>query len=323
MNVAALCIDTIRLRSAYDCEHDWQRFSETEDQCTRCSVIATPDGKVKLKQLADRFHGRPTRQPMTDQTETTKRLGENLKAALETKPPKRPLHRHRDDNYWDEIVILAGPIVLHGSVVPRYKTSGLSGCEWRISARLVVKLRGAEVVHRTFLDLNGLMTHAPGFLYMTPGLLEVKTPAKLVVKRKGVTLCERDFATFGEAAMGMFWHVISANEGTDGVEWHHLTDAEECERCQQVGCSEPPKNVYHLKKLQVGKGSLMVAPEYDFTGQYTWYCSRHTERGDCSLEDNDDNLELIEGSGVPVVRPEDESPSAFGGVVHVDLPESE
>lgn len=58
MDVAALVIDTIRLRRAYDCAHDWQRLNETEEQCSKCTIIATPDGKKHLQMLSDRFHGR-------------------------------------------------------------------------------------------------------------------------------------------------------------------------------------------------------------------------------------------------------------------------
>ena len=247
---------------------------------------------------------------------------ERIKAALEKPTPKMPLRRHHDDNYWDEIVILSGHTVLHGSVVPRYKTSGMSGDEWRIGARLAVKLHGFEVVARGFRDLNTLMTHAPGFIYADGRLLSPPSyAAKLVVKRKGISLCERDFPSFGDAAMGMFWHVITANEGTRGVEWNHLTDAQERGLCQQVGCAEKPVNVYRLKKLMEGNDRrCFLEPEYDFVGRYTWYCARHTTRGDCGFEDADENLELVEGNGVSRQHEDDESPSAFGGIVDVTLP---
>jgi hypothetical protein len=258
---------------------------------------------------------------MTNPEEATQRIGETLKTHFEKKPDKMPLRRHHDDNYWDEIIILAGPIVLRGSIVPRYKTSGLSGDEWRISARLVVKLHGKEVLEQGFHRMNDLLTHAPGFIWANGNLLSIPSQAKLVCKRKGVMLFERDFPTFGDAAMPMFWHVITANEGTKGVKWHHLSDEEERARCQQVGCAEPPKNFYRLKKLQVSRSEgLMVEPKYDFEGQYTWYCSRHTERGDCGLEDADDNLELVQGSGVAVTRDVDESPSMLGGIINIGKP---
>lgn len=62
MDVAAVVIDTIRVQRAYDCTHDWQRLNEKEEQCTKCTIIATPDGKVRLQELAARYHrakGRP------------------------------------------------------------------------------------------------------------------------------------------------------------------------------------------------------------------------------------------------------------------------
>ena len=119
---------------------------------------------------------------------------ERIKAALEKPTPKMPLRRHHNNDYSDEIVILSGHTVLHGSVVPRYKTSGVSGDEWRIGARLVVKLRGVEVVSRGFRNLNTLMTPRPGFIYADGRLLSPPSyAAKLVVKRKGISLCERDF----------------------------------------------------------------------------------------------------------------------------------
>lgn len=249
---------------------------------------------------------------------------ERLKEALEKPLAKMPLRRHHDDNYWDEIIVYGGQVTLHGTTVYRYKTSGLSGDEWRTRAQLVVKQAGAVVVEFDFRDLNTLMTHAPGFLYAESRLNFLVGPTKLVVKRKGVTLCERDFPNFGVAAMGMLWHVVTADEGMRGVEWHHLTDEQERERCQQVGCAEPPVNTYRLKKLMEGQDRrCFLEPQYDFTGRYVWYCGRHTTRGDCGFEDADSNMELVEGSGYASARAEDESPSVLGGVVAVKLPESD
>ena len=138
----------------------------------------------------------------------------------------------------------------------------------------------------------------------------------MIVRRKSVVLMKQSFATLGDAVMGMGWHIVVANEGSNEVSWHHLTDEEEREHCQQVGCSEPPKNFYHLKRLQLD-GRVMVEPENHFTGQYTWFCPRHTTRGDCGMEDADANLVLVDGNGVPMPHAGDESPSAFGGVIEL------
>ena len=257
---------------------------------------------------------------MSDPTKAIDRIGETIKEAF-ARPPRMPLRRHRDDCYWDEVLVLAGPVVLHGFIMPRYKTSGLSGDEWRIRAQLVVKVDDTSIVDRSFHDMNGLLTHAPGFIYAERSAwqpVDQKHPAKLVVKRKGIPICERDFPSFGEAAMGMLWHVVTANEGTAGVEWHHLTDDEERARCQQVGCGDLAVNFYRLKRLMYGNSRrCFLEPEYDFEGQYVWYCARHTTRGDCGLEDADDNLELVAGNGVAREHEVDESPSVAGGVVRV------
>jgi hypothetical protein len=89
--------------------------------------------------------------------QAAQQVGEKLKTAMEAPTPKRPLRRHRDDNYWDEIVILSGQVALRGHIVPRYKTSGLSGDEWRISAHLVVKHANPGD------DLTCLLCHTPTF----------------------------------------------------------------------------------------------------------------------------------------------------------------
>ena len=93
----------------------------------------------------------------------------NLKGALEKKPSKMPLRRHRDDDYYDRIIVVSdeGP-VLRASIVPRYKTSGMSGDQWRISARLEVYAAAADatpVFAQGFGRMCGLVEHAPHFLW--------------------------------------------------------------------------------------------------------------------------------------------------------------
>lgn len=248
------------------------------------------------------------------------KIVENIKNALEKQPSKMPLRRHHDDNYWDQIDIDADGVQLRAFVVPRYKTSGLSGDEWRIGTRLQIKHR-SETFERSFGRMSWLTEHAPHFLWMHCRNLLDRPNAVLVVRRKGVLLMEQRFNSFGDAAIGMGWHIVASNEGSQDVEWHHLTDAEEQQHCQQVGCSDTPINFYRLKKLQVGNGRLMVAPEYDFEGQFTWFCGRHTVRGDCGLEDCDDNLVLVAGTGEAATQPGDESPSAMAAPIHVKLPD--
>jgi len=210
---------------------------------------------------------------------------------------KFPFRRHHDDDYWDRITIRAASgVSLVAFMRPRYKMSGLSGDEWRVSA--VVEIRrqpGSEpLLGRSYSRMRYLLEYAPYFVYSgAPDLLSHPS-AKLTVERKGHVLMSQELPTFGDAVIGIGWHIVSANEGSSGVEWHHLTDEQERKHCQQVGCAAPPSVVYRLKKLQVSPSDhVMIEPEYDFVGQFSWYCADHATRGDCGLEDADVNLEAV------------------------------
>lgn len=237
------------------------------------------------------------------------------------KDDKMPLRRHSDDDYYDEFVVTADKgLRLHAFTVPRFKTSEMSGDEWRIHAELHVARVGAmpaNVLKERFQRIRSLTEFAPYFLW-TKAQHVLDTPnAELRGKRKGVTLFRRRFDTFGEAAMGLGWHAVIANETgeTGDYKYHHLTTEEEREHCQQVGCSATPKNFFRLERIL--DGDELVEPKYDFTGRFTWFCGRHTGRGDSSLEDNDKNLVLVAGNGVSTSYDEDESPAVFGGVIEI------
>lgn len=252
--------------------------------------------------------------------EQVSKIGQTLKTGF-GKKDKWPLRRHRDDWYWDRVEVNAGDVALLATIVPRYKTSGLSGDEWRVLARLQVACAGYSrfVLERGFSGMRTLAEHSAVFLWRECRTLLGIRDATLTALRKGVVLTERKFPTFGEAALGIGWHIVTANEGEKNVPWHHLSDEEERAHCQQVGCSDPPINVYRLKKILYGDHppDTFYAPKYDFEGQYVWYCARHTTRGDCGFEDADKNLELVQGPGTASPLDSDESPSAFGGIVEI------
>lgn len=215
---------------------------------------------------------------------------------------KMPLRRHHDDDYWDRVTIQAATGAHFLAYIrPRWKTSGLSGDEWRISAVVEVKRHPSPTAPvaatRTFHRMRNVLEYAPYFVYSHLPELFSSPSAILTVERKGYVLMTEERSTFGDALIGLGWHIVTANEGREGVRWSHLTDEQEKIRCQQVGCSKLPCVAYRLKKLQMNPSeSIMVAPEYDFTGQYAWYCQEHSRRGDCGLEDSDSNLETIGGA---------------------------
>jgi len=216
--------------------------------------------------------------------------------------------RHHDDDYFDGFTIHAqGGVELRAFMVPRYKTSGLSGDEWRVHAQLNVN---AGQVSRGFSSMKGLMANASHFIWTgARDLLDIPD-ALLVGRRKGIELFRQAFPIFGDAAFGFGWHATIASEGTRDVPWHHLTDDEERAVCQQVGCDAKPINVYRIKTFTLRDGTGQHAPK-QYEAQHTWFCSRHTQRGDCGIEDCDTNLVLESGNGIPVIHETDESPSGL------------
>ena len=167
-------------------------------------------------------------------------------------PEKRWLKRHRDDELFDEIRI---------TTIPRYKTSGLSGDEWRTSA-LVEFFRKGEV------------------LFKDQRLANLETAVSF---------------------LGYLW--IKAGEELFGSNYDTL--------CCQPGCSEVAIVIYRLKKTYCNEGHESTPPFPTFRQ----FCKRHALRGECGLEDADNNYDLIEGEQPQGFRAEDESPAVFGGVI--------
>lgn len=206
-----------------------------------------------------------------------------------------PLRRHRDDDYIDQIDIAALDIHLLAYIVPRYKTSGLSGDEWRISAAVELFNNDDLIFETSYHSINRLRECLPFHIYTKAHQFLDKPVATITAYRKGHLLYTETRKTFGEAAIGLNWIMQTAGEGRDNIKFKHLSDQIERKHCQQVGClSLKPTHLFRLKELQVSpQERLMVKPEYDFVGQFVWYCNAHKTRGDCGLEDADSNLELI------------------------------
>lgn len=55
--------------------------------------------------------------------------------------------RHPSDEYIDEVLIETtdGGARIHAVTVPRYKTSGMSGDEWRVNVAITFSVDGQEV----------------------------------------------------------------------------------------------------------------------------------------------------------------------------------
>jgi hypothetical protein len=123
---------------------------------------------------------------------------------------------------------------------PRYKESGLSGDEWRISARIEFW-------------------------------------------RKGEKVCEDGARNIESAAKFLAWKLAKACD--NGKAFY----AGQGELCDQEGCAQQATVTYRLKKRYRQDGS-----EYEPSGiEIRKFCGLHKTRGDCGLDDADENYEPV------------------------------
>ena len=182
---------------------------------------------------------------------------------MNTSPMRWP---HPDDDHIDEVRIVT---------VPRFKTSGLSGDEWRIGARLLFY-------------------------------------------RKGQLLWQRSFSNVKVAAQALPWMLLTWGETNDYV----VAQADDKDICSQPGCSNPAASTYRLKsRFSRSEGYADPNADKEWAIYIRRFCRRHLRRGDCGIEDADNNYEVIEGLGPDDAQgwQDDESPSVFGGIIKADL----
>ena len=137
-----------------------------------------------------------------------------------------------DAQAFDKIVI---------EIVPRYKTSGLSGDEWRISTKTSFYRKGnliAEIAH-------GKMEYTVGSLF-------------------------HDYHALIDDGKAYF--------AGDGV------------HCDQEGCDEL-KTITYLKKSDVCREGHKT--EVSDISKYRHFCDKHKIRGNCGLDDADDNYVIV------------------------------
>lgn len=216
--------------------------------------------------------------------------------------------RHHDDEYWDEIELCEAFTQARIQIVPRYKMSEFSGDEWRVSAEIVLAGRGRPKRER-FSSLRWAMAGLQEMVFAELPIQDILLgPATLTVKRKSIQLVQFRGKSIGNVLFGLELKIVRANE--TGEAWFSLTDNQEREHCCQVGCSAAPTRLYRMKKVLVAPDG--AAGLRDFTpweGRYRWFCERHALRGDCGLEDRDDNYISVIGKPVGEGSVYDRSPS--------------
>ena len=148
------------------------------------------------------------------------------------------------------------------TTVPRYKTSGLSGDEWRISAR-VQFMRKGEVLHEEhrLRDVETAAQFLPYFIVKAAEECQ-KTYYAGIYREDGVAICDQEGcsepATVVYRKRQEFCHKCGHGKDTDAVRFN--------------GEEKP------------GGGPVRM------------FCAKHARRGDCGLDDADANYELVVGN---------------------------
>lgn len=219
---------------------------------------------------------------------------------------------HHDDAWADEIV-LTGTRPLRLVIRERYKTSGLSGDEWRFS--YLWQVWGSD----EWIDFDGpyswqnaaIAAFYPAFRRSHPAWHD-ETCRSIQFLWKGQPLAE--MTDDGESlpllhALGsLAWAKITARQD---LPWEKNYDVV----CCQPGCRDAPVSTF--RKLQDFYDRIGVPSEHYDGKSYRRFCARHLRRGDCGLDDADRNYELVEGPGVENHEPDPQSVSlsSFGGVL--------
>lgn len=86
------------------------------------------------------------------------------------------------------------------------------------------------------------------------------------------------------AVHGLGYHFLCAHD--DGKAFF----AGEEDYCDQEGCANHATVTYRLKKGFTRDGTER---ELSRDGEYRMFCDRHKHRGDCGLEDADNNYEIV------------------------------
>lgn len=63
--------------------------------------------------------------------------------------------------------------------------------------------------------------------------------------------------------------------------------------CDQEGCSQEANHYFQILERFDNEGNILKKPYEDETINFRKFCTKHKHRGDCSLEDADDNYQEI------------------------------
>lgn len=209
-------------------------------------------------------------------------------------------HRHRNDRGFDEVRLVTDPLILRARCFLRYKTSHLSGDEWRFSVGWESSADGGatwEPYDTGYLDLGSACAAAYPGLYSSHPKWHQLSCALVEWWRKGKKLYEQTYDGAARPLLTVAGH----------LPWGHIVAGEGLPRwpsmefeCFQVGCTEIPVSTYVMKLIYCPEGheGKAVFGFGDNAKPYARrFCRVHLRRGDCGLDDADDNYEVVSGPG--------------------------
>ena len=226
---------------------------------------------------------------------------------------KNRISMHHEDP-WADVIILNGVRSLRLVIRERYKTSELSGDEWRFG--YMWQVLGSE-----WTDLDGSygnqdyaitaffpafrtshakwhndICHSIQFTWKGQSLIEMSDDGK------SMSLLH---------AIGCISYAMSA--GRQDQQWEKKDE----NVCAQPGCGAEPVSLF--RKVDDWWPRIGKKKEHYDGNAYRLFCKAHLRRGDCGLDDADSNYELIDGLGPDGNEPDPRTvkPSSFGGIVQL------
>lgn len=112
---------------------------------------------------------------------------------------------------------------------------------------------------------------------------EWRIHAEIEFYRKGKKICSTGVGKL-ETACGMVYAKLM--EAMDNGQAYYAGDGK---MCDQEGCSKEAKFIYRIKQSYNRDGQKTDS----YTGYHRCFCDEHKTRGDCGLEDADDNYEMV------------------------------
>ena len=221
---------------------------------------------------------------------------------------------HRDDVFADTI-ILNGIRSLKLVMIERYKTSGLSGDEWRFRYQWQVQDKNKwKPLH----DCGSSQDAAVAQFYMAFLTSHPEWHNEICYSQQFIWKGQPMIEMSDDNKPLPMLHSIGALQWSMAIAPEQALDVERdhARFCAQPGCSNEWTTLFKLKNRYRRDGSIVEIQEW--TPNYVrGFCRKHTVRGDCGLEDSDENYEYIEGEppNGASVEPDKISPSSFGGII--------